>query len=112
MSLRSAGPRSYAEFWPFYLGEHRRSGTRALHFAGTVAGLALVAVAAVTADWRWLPAALVAGYGPAWIGHAAIERNRPATFAHPLWSFCSDLRMLGLFATGRLGAELKRHGLS
>ena len=103
---------SYREFWPIYLREHSRPATRGLHYLGTGLGLALLAAALVTADWRLLPAALVAGYAFAWIGHAAIERNRPATFSHPLWSFVSDFRMFGLWASGRLGRELARHGLT
>ncbi len=103
---------SYREFWPIYLREHSRPATRGLHYLGTGLGLALLAAAILTTDWRLLPAALVAGYAFAWIGHAAIERNRPATFSHPLWSFVSDFRMFGLWASGRLGRELARHGLT
>ena len=103
---------SYREFWPIYLREHSRPATRGLHYLGTGLGLALLAAAIATGDWRLLPAALVAGYAFAWIGHAAIERNRPATFSHPLWSFVSDFRMFGLWASGRLGRELARHGLT
>jgi hypothetical protein len=104
-------PKSYAEFWPYYLGEHRRPATRAIHLAGTGLGLVLFLIGLISLDWRWLLAALIVGYGLAWIGHAAIERNRPATFEHPLWSLKSDLRMLGLFLRGRLAGELRRHGL-
>lgn len=103
---------SYQEFWPIYLREHSRPATRGLHYLGTGLGLALLAAAIVTADWRLLPAALIAGYAFAWLGHALVERNRPATFSHPLWSFVSDFRMFGLWASGRLGRERARHGLS
>ncbi len=102
----------YRDFWPLYLREHSRPRTRALHYFGTALGLTLLALAIATGDWRLLPAALVAGYAFAWIGHAFVERNRPATFSHPFWSLASDFRMFGLWITGRLGRELTRHGLS
>jgi len=95
--------RTFAEFWPFYVTEHSRPATRWLHAAGTLAGVALLIFFAATARWAWMPLALVPGYGFAWVGHFFVERNRPATFAHPWWSFVSDFRMLWLLATGRLG---------
>ena len=106
MMERSA---TYREFWPYYLREHAKRGTRALHLIGTGLAIALLAASAATGDWRWLLGAVVAGYGFAWIGHFAIEKNRPATFTHPLWSLASDFRMFFLFIAGRLGDELRRH---
>ncbi len=101
---------SYAEFWRRYLGAHRDPRTRGLHYVGTSLALTALAGAAATRDWRWLPAAPVLGYAFAWTGHVVFERNRPQTFGHPLWSLASDLRMLGLFVSGRLGIELRRAG--
>ncbi len=96
-SVRSG---SYREFWPRYLGEHRRAATRALHYTGTCLGLFLLAGAVARGDWRLAVAALVCGYAFAWIGHAVVERNRPATFTHPWWSFISDFRMLFTWLAG------------
>ena len=103
--------KTYDEFWPVYLAEHRKPGTRRLHLLGTGLALFLLAAAALLREWRLVPIAVFAGYGFAWLGHAFIERNRPATFTHPFWSLISDLRMFGLWLAGRLSTELRRHGL-
>ena len=107
--------RTYREFWPRYLGEHARAATRALHFAGTgldphvliVIALTFLLAGAVAAGSWWLAvAALVCGYAFAWVGHAFVERNRPATFTHPWWSFVSDFRMFFAWLGGDLGGGL------
>lgn len=101
----------YAQFWAHYLRAHGRAETRLWHFFGTATALAcLVALIATGSAW-FIAAAAVAGYGPAWVAHAAFEKNHPATFSHPLWSLISDLRMFVLWLTGRLGGELARAGV-
>src|SRR5947208_923978 len=99
---------TYGEFWPSYLGAHNDPRSRALHYLGTLGAVSLLAIAAFGWDWRCLVAVPLVGYGPAWFGHVVFERNRPATFAHPVWSFVSDFRMLGLFLSGRLAGQLRR----
>lgn len=102
---------TYGEFWTHYLAAHADPRCRGLHYTGTLVALGLLVHGAVTGDRRSLVAAPVIGYGAAWLGHVVFERNRPATFGHPLWSALSDFRMLGLFLTGRLGTEFRRDQL-
>src|SRR5450755_2160808 len=100
--------RGFEEFWPFYVGQHSRPGTRALHFVGTSLALALVAAAIATQHAYLYAWALLAGYGFAWIGHFFIEKNRPATFRYPLWSLRGDFRMYALMWRGRMTREFER----
>ena len=94
--------KSFADFWPYYLSEHSRPATRVLHCAGTLIAIAVVILMIVVGRWWLFPLALVPGYAFAWIGHFLVEKNRPATFTYPLWSFMGDWKMLALMLTGRL----------
>jgi len=93
---------SFREFYPFYLSEHRDRRCRRLHFAGStlVLLIVLLALASGRAAWLWL--APVAGYGCAWVGHFAYEKNRPATFRHPLYSLMGDWVMYWQVLRGRV----------
>jgi len=84
---------SFREFYPFYLSEHRNPTCRRLHFIGTSLVILIIVVAIAKGDARWLLLAPLAGYGFAWVGHFFFEKNRPATFTHPLYSFIGDWAM-------------------
>ena len=93
---------SFAEFYPFYLSEHARRATRRLHFAGSGLALVCVVMLVATASLWWLLAGLVCGYGFAWVSHMTVEKNRPATFTYPLYSFMGDWMMFWEILTGRI----------
>ena len=103
--------RSYADFWPSYLRDHARPATRAWHFLGSTLALIALALFLLGQGWGWLTIVPIAGYGPAWIAHFFVERNRPATFRYPLWSLAADWKMWALALSGRLGPELRRAGI-
>ena len=102
---------SFAQFWPFYLREHSKPATRALHYFGTSLVVVIAIAAALTGTWWMFVALPVAGYFFAWIAHFGVEKNRPATFTYPLWSLAADFRMWWLWLTGRLGPELEKAGV-
>jgi len=99
---------SFAAFWPYYVGEHRSPINRGLHYFGTLSALGLLAYGVLVGPLWLVPLMPVAGYGCAWIGHFIVERNRPASFSYPLWSFFGDCKMLGYGLTGRMRGEVRR----
>jgi hypothetical protein len=99
---------SFAEFWPFYVREHANAANRRMHVIGSLLVIAIAVVAVVTARWWLLLALPIAGYGFAWVGHFVLQKNRPATFTYPVWSFLADFKMLACVLTGRMDAEVER----
>jgi hypothetical protein len=93
---------TFREFYPFYLSEHSNPACRRLHFVGTTLVIACLVAALLTRNAWWLPAALIAGYGCAWVGHYFFEHNRPATFTYPLYSFLGDWVMYKDLLTGKI----------
>jgi hypothetical protein len=98
----------FSAFWPDYLRAHLDPRTRALHYFGTSLSVLLLLAFAATRDWRCLVAAPIAGYAFAWLAHIVFEKNRPATFEHPVLSFIGDFYMLYLWLTNRLAPEIAR----
>ncbi|MBV4499038.1 Mpo1-like protein [Pseudomonas shirazensis] len=99
---RTAQFRSFAEFYPFYLGEHSNPTCRRLHFVGTSLVIALLAYTIASGKWLLLLLIPVAGYGFAWIGHFVFEKNRPATFDHPWYSLIGDFAMFRDILLGKV----------
>ena len=93
---------SFADFYPFYLSEHRTAACRRLHFVGTAIVIVLLSAAISLRSWQLLLLVPVAGYGFAWLGHFAFERNHPATFEHPWYSLRADFVMFRDMLTGRI----------
>jgi hypothetical protein len=93
---------TFAEFYPYYLSEHSNRTCRRIHFVGSSLGLVCLALLLTTGNLWWLPAGFVIGYAFAWIGHFYFEKNRPATFKYPLFSFRGDWVMWKDILTGRI----------
>ncbi|WP_068545374.1 DUF962 domain-containing protein [Thalassotalea crassostreae] len=92
---------SFAEFYPFYLSQHQDPTCRLLHYLGSTTALVILLYAIFSGQLKmlWLP--LVIGYGFAWVGHFVYEKNRPATFQYPLYSFIGDWVMFKDFLLGK-----------
>lgn len=93
---------TFAEFYPFYLTEHSNRTCHQLHFAGSTLALFSFAALVLTGNWWWLLVGLGCGYGFAWLGHFGFEKNRPASFRQPLYSFMGDWVMYWQMLSGQI----------
>ena len=103
-----SGFRSFSEFYPYYLSEHKDPVCRRLHYIGSTLVLAILATLVATGLWSYWWLMLVAGYGFAWLGHFKFEHNKPATFKYPFYSLAADWVMYKDFLTGQLEQKLQK----
>ncbi|WP_080649432.1 DUF962 domain-containing protein [Acinetobacter pittii] len=94
--------KNYQDFYCFYLTEHRNIMSRRLHVVGSSIGIYFFSKAIRKKQAKYVLYGLVAGYANAWVGHFVFEKNKPASFKQPFYSFISDWRMLTDVARGRL----------
>ena len=80
---------SFEEFYPFYLSEHMNPICRLLHFSGTFSVI-IILIGSIIINFKIILYAPLFGYGAAWVGHFFFEKNKPATFKYPLYSFIGD----------------------
>lgn len=93
---------NFAAFYPYYLSQHSNRICRRWHFIGSTLVLAIAIFSAVTQRWGLMWLLPLAGYGCAWIGHYIYQKNRPATFTHPLYSLRGDWVMYAQMLRGKL----------
>ena len=93
---------SFAQFYSYYLTQHRDRRCRRAHFLGSSSAIAALAQYIDSLNAWWLLVAVVSGYGGAWIGHFFYEKNRPASFSQPWLSFRADWVMYWQMLTGKL----------
>lgn len=84
---------SFDKFYEFYLSEHKSRLCRRMHFAGSTVALLCLAALIATGRPTYIALGFFAGYVFAWIGHFVFEKNQPATFKYPLYSFIGDWKM-------------------
>ncbi|MCT9978000.1 MULTISPECIES: DUF962 domain-containing protein [Acinetobacter] len=97
--------KNYSEFYRFYLTEHRSMMSRRLHAAGSSLGIYFFSKAIRQRKAKYVAYGLLSGYACAWVGHFVFEKNKPASFKQPLYSFISDWRMLSDIVRGNLSLK-------
>lgn len=99
--------KSLAEFYPYYLTEHRNLTSRVLHFIGTGLVVLCLITALLFHSYYFLLAMPVVGYGFAWAGHFFFEKNKPATFKYPRYSLASDFMLFWDLLSGKQPFRVK-----
>lgn len=103
---------SFNEFFPFYLSQHKSRINKKIHFVGTTLALLCFVIFFLTFNFNYFLLAFVLGYGCAWSGHFFFEKNKPATFKFPIYSFIGDFVMAKEIAFGNIDKIFGEYGIT
>jgi hypothetical protein len=100
-------PRSYDEFWAYYLSQHLHPMTQRVHAAGTAAAMLTGLTALRRRKWKLFAASPLLAYVPAFASHYIWEGNSPVVISKgkPIWAAMADLQMVFKVLTGRIGPD-------
>ena len=93
---------SFKDFYPYYLSEHKVKTNKILHIIGSLTGLSFLFYIVYIEKYKFIPISFLFGYTFAWIGHFFFEKNKPATFKYPVYSFIGDWVMLKDIFSGKI----------
>ena len=93
---------SFKKFYPYYLSEHKLKINKILHIIGSLLGFIFLIIILYLKNYKYIPLSFLFGYIFAWIGHFVFEKNKPATFKYPIYSFMGDWVMLKDILTGKI----------
>ena len=82
--------KNFKDFYPYYISEHSHKTTKLLHFIGTTFSLYFLINFFLSFEIKFIFFSLISGYGFAWVAHFFVDKNKPATFTYPLYSFVDD----------------------
>ena len=93
---------SFKDFYPYYLSEHKVKTNKILHIIGSLTGLSFLFYIIYIEKYKFIPISFLFGYTFAWVGHFFFEKNKPATFKYPVYSFIGDWAMLKDIFLGKI----------
>tara|TARA_R100001129_G_scaffold116557_1_gene80443 strand:+ start:490 stop:792 length:303 start_codon:yes stop_codon:yes gene_type:complete len=97
-----AEPKTFKEYYQYYLTLHQNKTNRRLHVLGQLATVTTVAIAIINQIWLLLLLVPFVVYPFAWLGHLHFEKNKPAAWSKPLWAKACDWVMLKDILTGKI----------
>lgn len=97
--------KNFSEFWPYYLSQHAKRETRLFHYFGVFLSLGVTVYAVASHHYWILVFSPFLGYVPAWTSHFMIEKNKPATFDYPFYSFLADFKMTAVMLVSWLKSD-------
>jgi hypothetical protein len=95
-------PKTFSEYYAYYLTLHQNKVNRRLHVAGQCVTLLTLLGAIFLKSWLLLVLTPVVVYPFAWTGHVVFEKNTPAAWSKPLWAKACDWVMLRDIVRGKI----------